>query len=43
MKKDDFQLLSPGNYAQITEFNNAYPAVSCEWSLSNLVLYQDTY
>ena len=43
MKKEDFQLLSSENYARITEFNNTYPTVSCEWSLSNLMLYQDTY
>lgn len=43
MKKEDFQLLTAENYAAVVEFNKAYPSVSCEWSLSNLLLYCDTY
>ena len=43
MKKENFQLLTSENYAAVVEFNKAYPSVSCEWSLSNLLLYCDTY
>lgn len=43
MKREDFQLLTKENYAPVMEFNRNYPSVSCEWSLSNLLLYGDTY
>lgn len=43
MRREDFQLLTPENYQFVVQFNQVYPGESCEWSLSNLLLYRDTY